>query len=425
MRDDHVKQWAYQGKPLYRYSGKDPVGEPVANDAIAGNAADPAWHDPASEVYSPKHGWRRAAYMPEKSTVMPPTVELDGLAIANGFGFVDAATHMTIYAAPVGHRLSSEWQPVRASALALPVGEFSIVQRKDYGTRQWTYKGEALYTYAGDYAPGEAYGIFTGDKSIQAALAYRNFMPPGVTIGHYVGHEPLMTTTKGQTLYYVSRFFPLYGGRETRAGYGITYNDAKKQGAEGCQGECTADLEAGARECECAGVGDSGKSLRVLMVLSSGSSRAVRSIPMSAIRNRAISRVTTATWSCTAELTGRSSMPMRAAIRGIRSNTSARSIWSPLWGRSRARKALILPARVMSALERWMTPIPLPAGGRCGSLNPLLRQRDAPLAAGGAAGAGRRGWEGTRRSPRRRRCRCGLLLAHGLHLLNTGGSSGH
>ena len=30
-----------------------------------------------------------------------------------------------------------------------------------------------------------------------------------------------------------------YGGRETRAGYVITYNDAKAQGAEGCQGDCT------------------------------------------------------------------------------------------------------------------------------------------------------------------------------------------
>src|SRR5262249_20399805 len=29
-RDDQQKQWAYQGKPLYRYSGKDPVGEPSA-----------------------------------------------------------------------------------------------------------------------------------------------------------------------------------------------------------------------------------------------------------------------------------------------------------------------------------------------------------------------------------------------------------
>src|SRR5262249_59661313 len=28
VRDDQVKQWTYQGKPLYRYSAKDPVGEP-------------------------------------------------------------------------------------------------------------------------------------------------------------------------------------------------------------------------------------------------------------------------------------------------------------------------------------------------------------------------------------------------------------
>ncbi len=238
-RDDRVRQWAYQGKALYRYSGKDPLGEPIANDAIAGNDADPAWHDPGSNIYSPKPGWRRAAYAPEKTTLMPPTVELDGLQTASGFGFVDAASHRTIYAAPVAHRLSRDWQPLYASALALPVGEFSIITRKQDGTRQWSYRGEALYTYAGDYAPGEVTGIFSGDTSIQAALAYRNFMPPGTESSHYAGRAPLMTTSKGQTLYYVARFFPLYGGRETRAGYGITYNDAKSQGTEGCEGNCT------------------------------------------------------------------------------------------------------------------------------------------------------------------------------------------
>ena len=238
LRDDHVRQWAYQGKPLYRYSGKDPVGEPVANDAIAGNAANPAWHDPASKIYSPKAGWHRAAYSPEKSTLMPPTVELDGDAIASGFGFVDAASHRTIYAAPVSQQLSRDWQPLSASALSQPVGDFSIVTRTQDGTPQWTYKGEALYTYAGDYAPGEVTGIFSGDKSVEVALAYRNFMPAGAEIRHFVGRAPLMTM-RGQTLYYVARFFPLYGGRETRVGYGITYNDAKTQGNEACQDDCT------------------------------------------------------------------------------------------------------------------------------------------------------------------------------------------
>jgi len=47
-----------------------------------------------------------------------------------------------------------------------------------------------------------------------------------------------MTTSKGLTLYYVSRFYALYGGRETRLGYLISYNDAKSQGTGGCEGDC-------------------------------------------------------------------------------------------------------------------------------------------------------------------------------------------
>ena len=83
---------------------------------------------------------------------------------------------------PPSHKLSSAWQPVRASALALPVGEFSIIKRKEDGARQWAYRGEALYTYSGDYAPGEVNGIFTGDRRFKPALAYRNFMPAGLRI---------------------------------------------------------------------------------------------------------------------------------------------------------------------------------------------------------------------------------------------------
>lgn len=237
VRDDHVRQWVYQGRPLYRYSGRDPDGEPIG--ARIELKEDPQWVDPASKFFSPKRGWRRAAYTPETSAVMPSSVELAGLAVANGFGFVDAATHMTLYAAPVAHALSSDWHPVRASALAQPVGEFSIVTRRDDGTLQWAYRGEALYTYVGDYAPGEVKGIFTSDHAVQAALAYQNFLPASIRIGEYLGRAPLLTNAKGQPLYMESRYHLQYGGRETREGYFITYNDAKMQGAEACQAECT------------------------------------------------------------------------------------------------------------------------------------------------------------------------------------------
>jgi predicted lipoprotein with Yx(FWY)xxD motif len=237
LRDDRVRQWVYQDKPLYRYSGTDPVGEPIGGSFQL--KEEPAWHDPASSVYSPKQGWQRAAFTPEKTAVMPTSVQLQLLPVASGFGLVDAATHMTIYSVPISHKLSSDWQPVRAAALAVPIGAFSVFTSREDGARQWAYQGEALYTYSGDYSQGDTNGIFTGDRSIHAALFYRNFMPAGITVGNYVGRGPLMVTSSEQTLYMVARFHATYGGREALGSYSISYNEVKSQGTVGCQGDCT------------------------------------------------------------------------------------------------------------------------------------------------------------------------------------------
>ncbi len=233
-RKDKSRQWAYQGKPLYRYSGKDPGGEPVGQRFQL--KEDPTWADPASAVYTPKQGWRRASFTPEKTASMPPDVELVALAVANGFAFVQASTQMTIYAAPASHKLSRDWQPLRASALALPVGDFTIIKRADDGSRQWAYKREPLFTYAGDLTSGEALGAVV-DKEVHTALAYQNFIPAEVTVGQYL-KGPLLTTTSGQTLYTQARYQTLYGGTETRTSYGVSYNEAKSQGTVGCDGEC-------------------------------------------------------------------------------------------------------------------------------------------------------------------------------------------
>ncbi len=180
-----------------------------------------------------------AAYTPEKSAVLPPDFALAAVGIANGFGLIDVESGMTVYAAPASRKLSSDWQAVRAPAVARPVGDFAIAVSKEDGSRQWTYKGEALYTFAGDYAAGDVNGLSSTDKGIQAALVYRNFIPSGLQINQYTGRGPLMTTRNGSTLYTVARYELLYGGRETRNGYHISYNDAKSQGTLGCRGDCT------------------------------------------------------------------------------------------------------------------------------------------------------------------------------------------
>ena len=252
-RDDHVKQWAYQGKPLYRYSGSDPRGEPQG--ARFQLKEDPAWHDPGSKVFSPKDGWRRAAYAPEKTAVMPTSVDIAAIASAGGVGYVTPVTHMTLYTAPASRKLPIQWVPVRAAALAVPVGGFSIVTRKDDGTRQWAYHGDVLYTFGGDNQPGDSNGLMAGDKAIQVALAYRDYRPSGVALAQYAGRGPLMTTAKGQTLYTVARFHATYGGLEALGGYNIVIQRAQIAGHGGLRRRLRRDLEADPRAAQCDGAG--------------------------------------------------------------------------------------------------------------------------------------------------------------------------
>lgn len=49
------------------------------------------------------------------------------------------------------------WPPLAAPAGAQPVGDFSVIKRKD-GSGQWAYKGKPLYTWHKDKAPGDVSG---------------------------------------------------------------------------------------------------------------------------------------------------------------------------------------------------------------------------------------------------------------------------
>jgi predicted lipoprotein with Yx(FWY)xxD motif len=52
---------------------------------------------------------------------------------------------------------AKNWPPLMAAADAKPMGDWTIVMRKD-GTRQWAYKGMPLYTWIKDGKPGDATG---------------------------------------------------------------------------------------------------------------------------------------------------------------------------------------------------------------------------------------------------------------------------
>jgi len=235
-RDDGVKQWAYQRQPLYLFTGVDPVGEPAANNTALLGADNPEFMQPGSSIYSPKQGWKRAAYMPERTTAAPAEVELVSLATANGYGFVDTTNKKPTYVLKAAPKDPSKWTPIYTTSLSLPIGDFTVIKRED-GTRQWAYKGDPLYTYTGDYSMSDTNGS-AADKSAQVALAFRHFTPESINIRVFEGRGPLMVNKDGMAVYTQSRYHLQYGGRETRDGYRYNYSAGKAVGTRGCVGEC-------------------------------------------------------------------------------------------------------------------------------------------------------------------------------------------
>lgn len=163
-RVDGSGQWAWRGRPLYRYHG-----DLLPGDAH-GRAADGRW---------------RMAVLAE--TFRPPRVAVTAL---EGYGDVLSLAGMTLYGGSAfekywggrnlrdsfknayrrGKRLGGDacrdaeclktWRPFRAAADARSTGFWEVLVRRD-GSRQWAYKGYALYTHAGDEAPGQSRGQAT------------------------------------------------------------------------------------------------------------------------------------------------------------------------------------------------------------------------------------------------------------------------
>jgi len=75
----------------------------------------------------------------------------------------DAGMTMYVYAedAPMTSNCdffcAEVWPPVEAPPNAATGGDYDVITRTS-GRRQWTYKGQPLYTYVGDDNPGDAYG---------------------------------------------------------------------------------------------------------------------------------------------------------------------------------------------------------------------------------------------------------------------------
>ncbi|MBM3513924.1 MAG: hypothetical protein FJX59_09430 [Alphaproteobacteria bacterium] len=168
--DNGSRQWVYKGKPLYRFTGDIAVAE------ING---------------AKQKGWSVTVLEPAPSRPPFTTVSYSdaGEIVGNEQG-------LTLYSRELNPRLrrffqnpncegecvDPMWVPVFAPADAKPVGSWMIID-VDGGKRQWTYKGNKVYTNVNDKKPGDFRGIrFGGDRTFSAIMR-SGLQMQGTTVG--------------------------------------------------------------------------------------------------------------------------------------------------------------------------------------------------------------------------------------------------
>jgi predicted lipoprotein with Yx(FWY)xxD motif len=160
-RSDGTQQWAWQKKPLYRFKDDKLPGD------VHGAGVDAKW---------------AVAQLTED--FRPAGVDI---AFHEGYGDALTVNGMTLYTGIAyekrwggrnlrdnyrnayyrGKKLGgntcmtadclTRWKPFAAPASAVASGFWEPITRED-GTKQWAYKGYALYTHTGDKAPGDMNG---------------------------------------------------------------------------------------------------------------------------------------------------------------------------------------------------------------------------------------------------------------------------
>ena len=156
---DGSKQWAYKGSPLYVYRGEINSGEAL------GEGVDRNFHAVVLE---------KPPAVPSWVTVQASPSNVDIYGDRNGMTLYAHIENTVETFASSGGLMGvregvlrpQDWKPVVAGADDKDIGDWSIVTRKD-GTRQWAYKGAALYTNVNDKAPGDLHGVRRNDLTFR------------------------------------------------------------------------------------------------------------------------------------------------------------------------------------------------------------------------------------------------------------------
>ncbi len=168
IRPDGSRQWAFRGRPLYRFSG-DMLGEDVN-----GSGVDKRWQ-PALVARYPVPAEVKIVSTPSNGKIFAAA---DGKTLYRYSFYQRVQSSDDLRAGPyvtaIGQALGTRaceaeclkaWRPLAAPTNAQPSWHWTILTRED-GTRQWAYRGHALYTYVEDKKPGDLMGLNSWDIAV-------------------------------------------------------------------------------------------------------------------------------------------------------------------------------------------------------------------------------------------------------------------
>ena len=166
--EDGAPQWAYRGRPLYRYRWEEETDWAIGQGDL--------WQFATVDPFPDHSRRRRSSYLRTAGRqtrfaveAAPPGIVAEttphGLALADARG-------MTLYVAPAGCEpaCGDRWTPLRAPAAAVPTGDWSVVTRDD-GRAQWAFKGQPLYRCTGDVMAGDVSCVAEGGRIVEVPPA--------------------------------------------------------------------------------------------------------------------------------------------------------------------------------------------------------------------------------------------------------------
>ncbi len=179
-RSDGTKQWAYKGKPLYRYA------RDTGPWAMLGDGQANSWYVAFEPIATP------GEITIHESLLGRVLADASGMTL-----YVNSGDSNGI--SKCNDKCLNDWQPLWSPALATSGGDWSVVVRDD-ARKQWAYKGQPLYTYRSELKPGST--VADGAGGVWKAVVVEPTPPPPSWITIQMSDVgPVLADADGRTLY--------------------------------------------------------------------------------------------------------------------------------------------------------------------------------------------------------------------------------